>query len=136
MQTIDEIISGIFENQKALGWSNQQLADAADMSRTTLERLKRGETQAPSAQNIFALAAAVGYQIGETEIPPEDGITQTIRTYEDRIARQRAFYNMLLAEKNRILSYCAKAIGALILINFLAFLLLAVLLFVVIIHAA
>lgn len=133
MQTIDEtigeIINGIFEKQKTLGWSNQQLADAADMSRTTLERLKRGETQAPSAQNIFSLAAAVGYQIGEPETPQEDGITQTIRTYEDRIARQRSFYNMLLAEKNRILSYCAIAIGALLAIDFLV-----VILLIVIIH--
>lgn len=122
MQTIDEIISGIFEKQKALGLSNQQLADAADMSRATLERLKRGETQAPSAQNIFALAAAVGYQIGSDQEKPKDDAS----IYEERIARLRAHYHMLLTERNRIISFAFKTIAGLLLADFLMALILIV----------
>lgn len=105
MQTSEEIVNGIFEKQKQLGLSNQQLADAAEIPRTTLERIKRKETQAPAMQTILSLAAAVGYQIGEVKVPQEDGITQMIQTYEDRIARQRAFYNMILEERSRVLRY-------------------------------
>lgn len=126
MQTIDEITRGIFEKQKMLGLSNQQLADAADMSRTTLERLKRGETQAPSAQNIFALAAAVGYQIGSDDTKPTDAMEQTIRMYEDRIARLRSHYNMLIAERSRLLTYAFYAIGGLLLSNILMLILLVI----------
>lgn len=129
MQIVDEIISGIFEKQKQLGLSNQQLADAADMSRAALERMKRGETQAPSAQNLFALAAAVGYQITKDEETPTDGLSHTIAMYEDRIARLRSHYNMQLAERNRMLRYAFYTIGGLLLADFLM-----VILLIVIIH--
>lgn len=123
MQNLDEIIRGIFELQKQQGLSNQQLADSADMSRAALERIKRGETQAPSAQNIFALAAAVGYQIGAE---PKDNGMDMVRMYEDRIARLRSHYNMLLAEKGRWINYLLWVIGGLMLANILMVILLIV----------
>lgn len=110
MQNSD-ILNGIFAKQTALGLSNQQLADASSVPKSTIERIKRGDTLNPSMQTVLDLAAAVGYQIGSPmpEKPKhQDTVQHTeylVRTYEDQIARLRAHYTMLLAEKNRWINY-------------------------------
>lgn len=110
MQTVD-IIDGILAKKQEKGLSNQQLADAAGIPRSTVDRILRKDTPNPSMQNILDLAGAVGYQIG---VPMPDKprhrdddqqIAYLVRTYEDQIARLRAHYNMLLAEKNRWINY-------------------------------
>lgn len=126
MQTTEEIINGIFEKQKLLGLSNQQLADAANIPKTTLDRIKRKETQSPAMQTVLDLAAAVGYQIGGDDKPKEGSMEYMVRLYEDRIARLRSHYNMLLAEKGRWINYLLYVIGGLLLTDFLMVVLLII----------
>lgn len=120
---MDEILTEIFEKQRKLGLSNQQLADSSGIPRTTLERIKRRETQNPGMQTVMDIAQAVGYQIGTPAAPAgeedQTHMEHTIRMYEDRIARLRAHYNMLLTERNRWLTYCFITIGGLVLVIFL-----------------
>lgn len=116
-----EILEGIFEKQESIGYSLQQLADASKVPRSTIERIKRGETRNPSLQTVLDLAGAVGYQFGPPILDksPENPkhTQQLIRTYEDQIARLRAHYNMLLAEKNRWITYLFRI--TLILVGFI-----------------
>lgn len=110
MQTQD-VINGIFAKQKELGMDNQQLHDASKVPKATIERIKRGDTQNPSLQTIMDLAAAVGYPIGQPmpqkprHADMDMNTEYLVRTYDDQIARLRAHYTMLLAEKNRWITY-------------------------------
>lgn len=132
MQT-EEILNSIFEKQKLLGLSNQQLADASGVPKPTIDRIKRKDTTNPSVQVVLDLAAAVGYQFGAEEAPHKgDGeryAEHMVRMYEDRIARLRSHYNMLIAEKNRWLTYAFAVIGGLMAADFVM-----VILLIVIIH--
>ena len=84
------------------GLSDTQLADMCDLSHSTVSRAFSGKTE-PSEYTLNAMETA----LGTGSAPPEsaDQEDMTLRQYqalmENRIARMRAFYNMLLAEKDR-----------------------------------
>lgn len=84
------------------GLSDTQLADMCDLSHSTVSRAFAGKTE-PSEYTLNAMETA----LGTGSAPPEsaDQEDMTMRQYqalmENRIARMRAFYNMLLAEKDR-----------------------------------
>lgn len=87
------------------GLSDTQLADMCDLSHSTVSRAFSGKTE-PSEYTLNAMETA----LGTGSAPPEsaDPEDMTLRQYqalmENRIARMRAFYNMLLAEKDRAIS--------------------------------
>ena len=87
------------------GLSDTQLADMCDLSHSTVSRAFSGKTE-PSEYTLNAMETA----LGTGSAPPEsaDQEDMTLRQYqaimENRIARMRAFYNMLLAEKDRAIS--------------------------------
>ena len=87
------------------GLSNTQLADMCDLSHSTVSRAFSGKTE-PSEYTLNAMETA----LGTGSAPPEsaDPEDMTLRQYqalmENRIARMRAFYNMLLAEKDRAIA--------------------------------
>ena len=87
------------------GLSDTQLADMCDLSHSTVSRAFSGKTE-PSEYTLNAMETA----LGTGSSPPEaaDQEDMTLRQYqalmENRIARMRAFYNMLLAEKDRAIS--------------------------------
>ena len=87
------------------GLSATQLADMCDLSHSTVSRAFSGKTE-PSEYTLNAMETA----LGTGSAPPEaaDQEDMTLRQYqalmENRIARMRAFYNMLLAEKDRAIS--------------------------------
>lgn len=87
------------------GLSDTQLADMCDLSHSTVSRAFSGKTE-PSEYTLNAMETA----LGTGSSPPETADTEdmTLRQYqalmENRIARMRAFYNMLLAEKDRAIS--------------------------------
>lgn len=87
------------------GLSDTQLADMCDLSHSTVSRAFSGKTD-PSEYTLNAMETA----LGTGSAPPEsaDQEDMTLRQYqalmENRIARMRAFYNMLLAEKDRAIS--------------------------------
>lgn len=87
------------------GLSDTQLADMCDLSHSTVSRAFSGKTE-PSEYTLNAMETALGTGSAHPETAdPED---MTLRQYqtlmENRIARMRAFYNMLLAEKDRAIS--------------------------------
>ena len=87
------------------GLSDTQLADMCDLSHSTVSRAFSGKTE-PSEYTLNAMETALGTGSGPPEAAdPED---MTLRQYqalmENRIARMRAFYNMLLAEKDRAIA--------------------------------
>lgn len=116
--TTADIIDGIIAKKNERGMSNQQLSDASRVPKPTIDRILRKDTPNPSMQTVLDLAAAVGYSFSNhpehpPASPPEIGIRDPMvlhminiyenreRSYEERIKRNTAHFNMLLAEKNR-----------------------------------
>ena len=87
------------------GLSDTQLADMCDLSHSTVSRAFSGKTE-PSEYTLNAMETALGTGSAPPEAADQEDIT--LRQYqalmENRIARMRAFYNMLLAEKDRAIS--------------------------------
>ncbi len=112
--TVAEVVNGIKALQAELGWTNQQLADSANVPLSSVNRILRGETPNPTAQTILDLPHAVGYQFGQdTHLPPLSvtGSTDAAHTiaayqhqcalYERTMTRDEVAHNRLIAEKNR-----------------------------------
>ena len=87
------------------GLSDTQLADMCDLSHSTVSRAFSGKTE-PSEYTLNAMETALGTGSAPPEAAGQEDMT--LRQYqalmENRIARMRAFYNMLLAEKDRAIS--------------------------------
>lgn len=120
--TTSNIIDGMIAKQNEIGFTNQQWSDASGVPKTTIDRIKRKETVNPSMQTILDMANAVGYTINShpeqiPAVPQEIGIKDPMvqhlinvyenrgRSYEERIKRNSAHYNQLLAEKNRWIKF-------------------------------
>ena len=87
------------------GLSDTQLADMCDLSHSTVSRAFSGKTE-PCEYTLSAMEAALGTGQTHKEEISLDEITllQYQALMENRIARMRAFYNILLAEKDRAIS--------------------------------
>lgn len=81
--------------------TNQQIADSAKVSKTTVDRLLRNDSgTSPNAQTLIDVANAVGYQIGGTE--PHSEVREI---YEEQIKQTEAHYNRMLTLQNRWLRF-------------------------------
>lgn len=102
-----EIIDGIIQKKVALNMTNQQVADASGVPKSTVDRIFRKETTNPGVQNVLDIAEAVGYQIGDGNKPPpfpadaNQYIAYMAKLNDKCLTEMRANYNMLIAEKNR-----------------------------------
>lgn len=102
---MNDRLEAIRSEKNRQGLSDTQLADMCDLSHSTVSRAFSGKTE-PSEYTINAMETA----LGTNREPQEEANTEdiTLRQYqtlmENRIARMRAFYNMLLAEKDRAIS--------------------------------
>lgn len=119
--TVSDIIDDLNKQIKEIGISRQQVSDACRVPKSTLDRILRKETPNPSMQTILDIAAAVGYTFSnhpeQPEVVPSASVKDPMvshliavyenrgRTYEERIKRITAHFNMLLAEKNRWLRF-------------------------------
>lgn len=83
---MNERIESIIQERNSQGLSIQQLADMCNLSASTVSRTLSGRTD-PTEYTIRLMEDALG--ITECSID------------ENRISRMRAFYNMLLTEKDR-----------------------------------
>ena len=137
--TVSDIIDGIIQKKNAIGMTNQQLADAANVPKSTVDHVIRHETLNPSIQTILDLAAAVGYTFSNhpeqiSPVPEDFSIKDPMmkhiirqyerqeQAYEERLKREAAHYNMLLTEKNRWIQTLSTIIGILI-VGFISLLL-------------
>lgn len=102
---MNDRLEAIRSEKQRQGLSDTQLADMCDLSHSTVSRAFSGKTE-PSEYTLNAMETA----LGTSREPQEEANTEdiTLRQYqalmENRIARMRAFYNMLLAEKDRAIS--------------------------------
>ena len=100
-QRLDEIR----REKNRQGLSDTQFADMCDLSHSTVSRAFSAKTD-PSEYTLNAMETALGTNREPKGEPTTEDIT--IRQYqalmENRIARMRAFYNMLLAEKDRAIA--------------------------------
>lgn len=102
---MNDRLEAIRSEKNRQGLSDTQLADMCDLSHSTVSRAFSGKTE-PSEYTLNAMETALGANREPQEEATAEGIT--LRQYqalmESRIARMRAFYNMLLAEKDRAIS--------------------------------
>ena len=102
---MNDRLEAIRSEKQRQGLSDTQLADMCDLSHSTVSRAFSGKTE-PSEYTLNAMESA----LGTSREPQEEAETEdiTLRQYqalmETRIARMRAFYNMLLAEKDRAIA--------------------------------
>lgn len=108
---VSEIINGIIQKKTALNMTNQQIADASGVPKSTVDRILRKDTTNPGAQNVLDIAEAVGYRFnGEKKLPPfpadaHQYMAYIIRLNDEYLTEMRVNYNMLIAEKNRWIKY-------------------------------
>lgn len=114
------IIDGINARKANLKMTNQQVADASGVPKTTVDRILRKETENPSMQSVLSIAAAVGYEISSKatqEIPDnvQDNpyIRHIISMYEAQMVAMERNYNLVTAEKNRWIKILAIIVGIL-----------------------
>lgn len=89
--TVQEIVSGIIAKKEEKGITAQQIADLSGVSKSTIDRLLRNDTNLGiGAQYLFDIANAVGYKIGAPEEDP--AIQRIVDMYESRI-RQTEIQN-------------------------------------------
>ena len=96
--TVHEVIAGIVAQKEALGITNQQIADLAKISKSSVDRIMRNDdTSNPSAQALFDIADAVGYKIGMQH--EEDPSIQRIVDLYEKHARQTALQSASVQER-------------------------------------
>lgn len=101
------IIDGINARKTALGMTNQQIADASQVPKSTVDRVLRKDTENPTMKVILDIAAAVGYDFSKPMSPvPDDTANGTyirhiISMYESQLSGQERQYNLVTTEKNR-----------------------------------
>ncbi len=103
---VSQIIDGIIQKKDESGITNQQLADASGVPKSTVDRILRKETASPSMQSVLDIAGAVGYRIGgeiqKPEFPKDEKFVEYIMLLnDDRVTRMKAHHNQMLAEKDR-----------------------------------
>lgn len=82
--TVQEIVSGIIAKKEENGITAQQIADLSRVSKSTVDRLLRNDTNfGIGAQYLFDIASAVGYKICAPEEDP--AIQRIVDVYESRI---------------------------------------------------
>lgn len=103
---MNERISAIIKEKRNQGLSVRQLSDMCQLAVSTVSRTLSEKTE-PTEFTVNAMERALGITketIGDPLPEPvtnDPAFRQYISTTENRINRMRAFYNMLLAEKDR-----------------------------------
>lgn len=114
------IIDGINARKNALEMTNQQVADASGVPKSTVDRVLRKDTENPTMKVILDIAGAVGYEFGApaaVQVPDGSQDSQYIRhiisMYEAQLAAQERQYNLVTREKNRWIKILAIIVGIL-----------------------
>lgn len=104
---VQDIIAGIVAQKEIRGLTNQQIADAAQLSKTTVDRTLRNDADSsPTLQTILAIADVVGCEVGTLD---DDTLTLERQRMDDvfdaRIRRIEARYTQMLKMQNRWLRF-------------------------------
>lgn len=111
---VSAIIDGILECKEQTGMTMQQIADRANVPKSTVTRILRKETPNPSMKNLADIAVAVGYEIDPVHPAVlKDSTKDAYITYLQQaleaerknaqalVAEQKALRHQVVAEKNR-----------------------------------
>lgn len=116
-----ELLATLDGRRIAQSMSYQNVADACDVSQTTIIRIFKGQTE-PTFAMLQKIAVAVKYEPSREPITlsgftQEDYIRylqQTVEAEKEeqtvKLAQQEAHYNMLLNQKTRTIMYLAAAL--------------------------
>lgn len=115
------IIDGINARKNALQMTNQQIADASGVPKSTVDRVLRKDTENPTMKVILDIANSVGYEFGKpaaVQVPDGGQDSQYIRhiisMYESQLAAHERNYNLVTSEKNRWIKILAFIVAILV----------------------
>ena len=120
---VSAIIDGILECKEESGMTFQQIADRADVPKSTVTRVLRKETPNPSMKTLADIAVAVGYEIEPLHPATlKDSSKDAYITFlqesleferadkKAQIAEQKALRHQVVAEKNRTIFHLSIAL--------------------------
>ena len=120
---VSAIIDGILECKEETGMTFQQIADRADVPKSTVTRVLRKETPNPSMKTLADIAVAVGYEIEPLHPASlKDSSKDAYITFlqesleferadkKAQIAEQKALRHQVVAEKNRTIFHLSIAL--------------------------
>lgn len=104
---VQDIIFGIVAQKSATGMTNQQIADAANVSKATVDRMLRNDPcTSPTAQTLFDVADAVGCRFGDGKPGDEHAeCREQIELLKAHHAEVVAHYNRALVVRTRWLRF-------------------------------
>ena len=105
--TVNEIIDSIVDRKAKLSITNQQLADASGVPKTTIDRILRKDTANPSMQTVLDMAQVVGLRLtddNETRLSDQLSSQQVVSLLERESRLKTVQANLVIAEKNRSIS--------------------------------
>lgn len=104
---IQDIIAGIVAQKEFRGLTNQQIADAAQLSKTTVDRTLRNDAgSSPTLQTILAIADVVGCEVRTLDDDTPTSERQRMdELYDDRVRRIEERYAHMIKLQNRWLRF-------------------------------
>lgn len=114
--TLETIIEGINARKTHLNATNQQIAEASGVSKTTVDRILAGKATSPCIQNVLDIANTVGYDFQKPEKEPVETTDPTLQNiiyaYEKRcevLERESRLktvqYNTIIAGKDKWIGF-------------------------------
>lgn len=115
------IIDGINAKKVAMAITNQQIADASGIPKSTVDRVLGKRTDNPTITVILSIAQAVGYELGtpsSAQTPnladENPHVRHIIAMYEKQISDMRRDHNLERTEKNRWIKMLAFIVAVLV----------------------
>lgn len=105
--TVNEIIDSILDAKTKLSITNQQLADASGVPKTTVDRILRKDTGNPSMQTVLDMAQVVGLRLtndNDTSFSCQPVGQQVIDMLERESRLKTVQANLVAAEKDRTIA--------------------------------
>lgn len=111
---VSAVIDGILECKEETGMTMQQIADRANVPKSTVTRILRKETPNPSMKTLADIAVAVGYEIDPVRPAVlkdstkdayisylQEALEAERKNAKALVAEQKALRHQVVAEKNR-----------------------------------
>ena len=111
---VSAIIDGILQCKEETGMTMQQIADRANVPKSTVTRILRKETPNPSMKNLADISVAVGYEIDPVRPAVlkdstkdayiaylQEALEAERKNAKALVAEQKALRHQVVAEKNR-----------------------------------
>lgn len=104
---VQAIIAGIVAQKDLRGLTNQQIANAAQLSKTTVDRTLRNDADSsPTLQTILAIADVVGCEVGTLDDDAPVSERQRMEeVFDARVRRIEERYSRMLKMQNRWLRF-------------------------------